>query len=402
MQKLAIPPILAVLILVVAGGADWRQFRGTDNTSCSDEAGLPTEFSAEKNVAWKADLPGRGASSPIVVGDRVFVTASSGAEQDRLHVLAFSAADGSRLWHRQLWATGHTQCNPFGAVAVNTPTSDGQCVVALFSSNDIACFDLDGNLEWFRGLASDYPTTRNDVGMASSPLIVGQVVVVQCQNQGESFAAGLDLKTGLTRWRIDRERDAIWSSPTVLRGPSPDGDVVLLHSRDALTGHDPLSGALVFRYEARCHTIASVTTRGNRIYLPAEGVCALQYDPVGRGVKELWFQRSLRGNNSSPVACGDYVYQVRGPAILSCAGASDGRKLWDVRLEGAVWATPVVAGGHVYVANHEGQVFVVRTGKKGELLSTCQADRGMLASPAVAGKALYLRSHGQLWKIAAK
>ncbi|MDD4268364.1 MAG: PQQ-binding-like beta-propeller repeat protein [Pirellulales bacterium] len=401
MRKRTVPQIVAVLALAVAGGADWRQFRGTDNASCSHQAGLPTEFSAEKNVAWKADLPGRGAASPIVVGDRVFVTASSGAEQDRLHLLAFCAADGSRLWHRQLWATGHTEYSPFGAVAVNTPASDGRCVVAFFSSNDIACFDLDGNLKWFRGLAHDCPTTRNDVGMASSPLIVGQVVVVQCQNQGESFAAGLDLRTGLTRWRIGRQRDAIWSSPTVLRGPPPSGDLVLLHARDALTGHDPLSGEVVFRYEARCHTIASVTTRGNRIYLPAEGLCALQYDPVSRGIEPLWFQRSLRGNNSSPVACGDYVYQVRSPAILSCAAAVDGRKLWDVRLEGAVWATPVVAGGQVYVANHEGQVFVVRTGKKGELLSRCQADRGMLASPAVAGKALYLRSHGQLWKIAA-
>jgi len=117
MRKRTVPQIVAVLALAVAGGADWRQFRGTDNASCSHQAGLPTEFSAEKNVAWKADLPGRGAASPIVVGDRVFVTASSGAEQDRLHLLAFCAADGSRLWHRQLWATGHTEYSPFGAVA---------------------------------------------------------------------------------------------------------------------------------------------------------------------------------------------------------------------------------------------------------------------------------------------
>lgn len=394
--------ILPLAVVALCAGADWLQFRGTDNTSCSDESALPTEFADGRNVAWKVDLPGRGPASPIVVGDRVFVTASSGPREDRLHVLALNAADGSTVWHRQLWATGHTQINPMGSVANNTPASDGQLIFAFFSSNDLACFDLDGNLRWFRGLASDYPSTRNDVGMASSPLVVGDVVVVQCENQGESFVAGIDKRNGLTRWRIPRDHDAIWSSPTVLRGKTPKDDVVLLHGRSALTGHDPKTGKELFRYEASIHTIASATTGGNRIYLPANGLHALQYNPADHTIHLLWYEQKLRGGNSSPVVFGNRVLRVRNPAILSCADVEDGRKLWDVRLEGAVWATPLVAGEYAYVASHEGNVFVIRLGEKGELVSTNFIGKGVLASPVAAGGALYLRNDTQLLKVASR
>lgn len=402
MNRTGLRVVLVLVFVALCGGADWLQFRGTDNTGCSDEAGLPTEFADGKSVAWKVDLPGRGPASPIVVGDRVFVTASSEARQDRLHVLALNGADGSTLWHRQLWATGHTEVHPMGSAANNTPASDGERIFAFYSSNDLACFDLDGNLKWFRGLASDYPTTRNDVGMASSALVVGETVVVQCQNQGESFVAGIDTQNGLTRWRIERDHDAIWSSPTVLRGETPKGDVVLLHGRSALTGHDPQTGEEVFRYEASVHTVASVTTSGNRIYLPANGLHALKFDSSGRTVEPLWYERTLRGGNSSPVVFGDRVLRVRNPAILSCADVESGRKLWDVRLEGAIWATPLVAGGYAYVASYEGNVFVVRLGEKGGLVSTNFVGKGVLASPVAAHGALYLRNDTQLMKIAAE
>ncbi len=402
MKRNGLRVVLLLAVVALCGGSDWLQFRGTDNTSYSEESGLPTEFADGKNVAWQVDLPGRGPASPIVVGDRVFVTASSGPRQDRLHLVALSAADGSTVWHRQLWATGHTECHPMGSAANNTPASDGELIFAFYSSNDLACFDLDGNLKWFRGLASDFPSTRNDVGMASSVLVVGDTVVVQCENQGESFVAGIDKKNGLTRWRLEREHDAVWSSPTVLRGKTPQEDLVLIHGRGALTGHDPQTGEEVIRYEASVHTVASVTTHGNRIYLPANGLHVLEYDTASRKVDPVWYERKLRGGNSSPVVFGNRVLRVRNPAILSCAEIESGRKLWDVRLEGAVWATPLVAGEYAYVASHEGNVFVVRLGEKGELVSTNFIGKGVLASPVAAGGALYLRNDTQLLKVAAK
>src|SRR5262249_10342798 len=141
---------------------------------------------------WKADLPGRGVSSPVVVGSRVFVTASSGTRQDRLHVLAFDASSGKSLWRRTLWATGPTSSHPKTAMAAPTPASDGRHLVALFATNDLACLDLDGNILWLRSLHEEHPGATDGRGLASSPLIAGTTVVVQVECQNLSFAAGID------------------------------------------------------------------------------------------------------------------------------------------------------------------------------------------------------------------
>ncbi|OHB70680.1 MAG: hypothetical protein A2V70_06175, partial [Planctomycetes bacterium RBG_13_63_9] len=290
MRTSAIHVALAVLAVCLFAGGDWLHFRGTENNSVSDETGLPQTVDENTNVAWKVPLPGRGPSSPIVVGGRVVVTCSSGAREDRLHVLCFDAESGRLQWERQLWATGHTLGSSFGANAAPTPASDGRLIFAFYSSNDLACFDLEGNLKWFRGLAHDYPDTRNDVGMASSPLVLGQTVIVQLQTPAESFAAGIDTATGETRWRLERERGAIWSSPTVLRGGTREEDLVLMQSRSRLTAHEPETGELVWEYEAPCHTVASATTCGDVVYLPSHGLHALRYDPARRNVELLWYQ----------------------------------------------------------------------------------------------------------------
>jgi len=402
MKPQIIKAVLAVAALCLFSGSDWLHFRGTDNNSVSDEKNLPKTFGGPdgQHVAWKAPLPGRGASSPIVAGGRVVVTSYSGIRRDQLHVLCFDAQTGKRLWHRQLWATGHTVGNPFGAGAAPTPASDGQLIFAFYSSNDLACFDLEGNLKWFRGLAYDYPTTRNDVGMSSSPLVIGKTLIVQLENPGESFAAGIDAATGETRWRHGRDRDAIWTSPTVLRGKTPQEDLVLMQSRSRLSAHDPHTGKPVWHYEASCHTIASVTTCGDCVYLPAWGLHALRYDPTTRSVKFLWHQQRLRSGNSSPVVYGGRTYTIKSPAILVSGDAVDGRVLWQLRLEGPVWATPVLADGHLYVVNHKGLVQVVELGQRGKLVGTSQIDPAILASPAVAQRALYFRSDAHLWKVA--
>ena len=197
--------------LSVLSGADWLQFRGGDSSSVAGNETLPTNWSDQENIAWKSKLPGRGLSGPIVVGDRVFITASSGHHQDRLHVLGFDAADGKQLWERQFWATGRTMCHEKMAVATPQPASDGQRIFAFYSSNDLACLDLDGNLLWFRGLTFDYPNASNSLGMSSSPVVMGDTVIAQVESDSESFAVGLDVKTGVQRWKIDRPKMSNWT-----------------------------------------------------------------------------------------------------------------------------------------------------------------------------------------------
>ncbi len=389
-----------VLLLASVSPADWRQFRGTDNTSVSDEKNLPASFGPEENLAWKASLPGAGPSGPIVVSGRVIVTAASGPRQERLHVLCFDAATGKLRWERRLWATGATLFNSFGGIAAPTPASDGRRVFAFFSSNDLACFDLDGNLQWLRGLGYESPTTRNDVGMASSPLVVGDTLIVQLESPGKSFVTGVDAATGQTRWRIDRAAEPTWSSPTLLPAKSPGTELALVQSRSRLTAVEPRTGRVVFDREGSRSTLSSPAVAGDRIYVASDRLTALGYDPAARSVGPLWEERGLRCENVSPVVCDGRVYTVRDSGILVCGDAASGKVLWQLRLKGPIWATPVIAGGRLYAVSHEGLVQVVDLAGEGTVVGKGQIGPGILASPAVADGAIYFRSNNWLWKFA--
>lgn len=383
----------------------WPQFRGPGGNPIHLGIGPPVQFGPEKNLAWKASLPGRGPSSPIVVGDRVIVTASSGPRQDRLHLLCFDAQTGQRLWHRWFWATGSTLCNPFAAVAAPTPASNGQEVVAFYSSNDLACFDLDGNLCWMRGLGYEHPLTRNDVGMASSPLLVADRVAVQCETFGDSFAAAFRLANGQTLWQVPRAPTSMWASPVVYPKPNRKGNWILMHSRLALTALDALTGQEAWRYEVGCHSMASSLVVGDRILLPGGGMQCLRWNAQSGQAELLWRQNRLICGAPSPAVLDEKIYTIRDPGILICGNLADGRILWQLRLQGPIWATPVMAGGHLYAINHGGLVQVVQlpqgnTKEPGQVVHTCQLDQGILATPALADGAIYFRSDRSLWKFA--
>lgn len=393
----------SILTLVASAHAeDWRQFRGTDGSSLAAESKPPLKFSATENVAWKASLPGHGVSGPIVVGDKVFVTASSGAvTQNRLHVLCFDLASGKQLWHRQFWATGRCFHHPTSANAAPTPASDGERIFAFYSSNDLICLDLEGNLLWYRGLASDYPKAGNDVGMSASPLVVGNIVVVQIENQGDSFAAGINSATGETAWRIDRPKDANWVSPVALKGT--DGkELVLLQSPDRLTAHVPATGNIIWEYKSACAGIPSATTADGRIYLPSNGLTVLEAPADKTSATLAWESSRLSPGNSSPIIYKDKVYILTRAGVITCGDAKSGEVAWQLRLKGTFWSTPVLAGDHLFSVNQDGECLVASiNGEKGELVETNSLGESVLASPAVSGNALLIRSDKTLWKIAA-
>jgi len=406
MKKL-ITAVATLAGVAVLAGADWRAFRGTDNTGIAANAKVPLRFSdkpgEENNVAWKIGLPGRGPSSPIVVGGKVVLTCSNGSHEDRLHVICFDTKDGRKLWHRQFWATGRTFCHSTTANAAPTPTSDGQLVFAFFSSNDLVCIDLDGNFQWYRGLAYDHPKTGNDVGMASSPVVVGDTVVVQIENQGNSFAAGIDKRTGQTRWRQKREPAANWSSPVVLRGAGPGkNDAVLLQSSSGVTALHPKSGKKLWTYEASCAGIPSSVAADDLVVVPADGLTVLRVPAEGKPVELAWRSRRLRPGTASPLIHAGRVYAVSGGGILACADARDGTELWKIRLTGPVWSTPILIEDYLYVISGSGLVQVVRPGTdQGEIVAKGDLGATIQATPAVADGAYYVRSDQHLWKIAA-
>lgn len=392
------------LLLLIASGlaasgnaSDWPEYHGPLGRGAIENFSGPVRLADPGSVAWKVPLPGRGPSSPIVVGDRVIVTAASGPRQDRLHILAIDAANGKTLWHRQLWATGSTTCNPFGGVAAPTPASDGQRVVALFSSSDLACFNLEGDLLWYRGLGHERPRTRNDVGMASSPRIVGKTVVVQLENWDDSFAAGLDLATGVNRWQLPREKGSCWTSPMPWPGKRP---VVLLQSRPRLTALDAETGKELWSHDANCHTVATGATWEHGVCLPADGLVALEILDGSDHPSVRWQQSALRLGNCSPVVHRDRVYAIKSAGVLACADLESGRTLWQLRLKGPFWSSPSIAGDLFYAVNQAGLVQAVKLGdQEGKLLGSVQTDKDVLASPAVSRGALFVRSSEVLWKI---
>ena len=407
MRRVIIQTLLLATGLEVAAGADWLHFRGSDNRSVATSGHPPVAMakdessSDEQNVAWKIALPGRGVSSPIVVAGKVIVTSDSGFNHDRLHVVCIDAKTGTIDWERQFWATGRTICHPTSAVAANTPASDGRRIFAFFSSNDLVCLDLAGNLLWYRGLTHDFPTAANDVGMSASPLVLDDTLIVQVENKGDSFAAGLDAQTGETLWKIPRPAEMNWTSPAVMRGRTRAEDLVLLQSPTRLTAHAPRSGEQVWSYEVACSTIPSPAAEGNMVYVASGGLTALRYQPTAKAAEVVWASNSLAPNSASPVVDRGRVYVINGSGVLLCGDAATGDVKWKLRLKGQFWATPIIAGDYLYTFNQEGLGQVVRLDEGGgEIVSRGSFGEAIFGTPAVSDGAIYVRTDGQLWKIA--
>ncbi|MBC8001280.1 MAG: PQQ-binding-like beta-propeller repeat protein [Opitutaceae bacterium] len=390
---------LVTVAAFTASAGDWRQFRGPDGTGISGDTGLPTLLDAHKSIAWKTALPGRGLSSPIIVGDRVFVTCSDGGQQERLHVLCFNSADGSLRWERQFRATGRTICHDKISVAAPTPVSDGKRLFALFSSNDLVCLDLDGNLVWFRGLMRDYPNASNSLGMSTSPVVADGVLIVQTETDSDSFVAGIDVLTGINRWKIARTKRANWTSPVILTGNSGN-QLIALQSGAGISAIEPGSGREVWKYADGASTIPSSVAHGNTLYVPSRGITALQISTDGEPPKQLWRASQLRPATASPLVLGEQIFILNEADVLTSADTTAGNRRWQLRLKGPISASPVSAGGHLYFVNEKGLIQVVDpAGAEGRVISELDLGEAIIGTPSIGGAALYFRSDGHVWKI---
>ena len=395
---------IALIALCLAAArlpaADWMQFRGPHGNGVSDETGAPAALDA-KSIAWTADLPGRGLSSPIIIGDRVIVTCSSGPRQERLHVLCFNAADGAKRWERQFWATGRTMTQSKTCVAAPTPVSDGRRIFAQFSSNDLICLDLDGNLLWLRGLTRDYPNASSSIGLSSSPVVVGDTVVVQVETDCDSFVAGIDTATGVNRWKTDRPHNRNWSSPVVF-ADKPGRQVVAIQGLGGVVTFLPATGETVWNRTNESANISSPAPGDGVLYVSSHGLVALQADSDSATPKELWRNFLLAAGTSSPIVLGDRVFALAGGGKLCCGKVATGERVWSLQVKGPFSSSPVAAGGKMYLANEKGVVRIVDVTKPegGQVISELDLGQTILCTPAIANGALYLRSDAKLWKFA--
>ena len=397
---------LLIIGLVVLSGrvlaGDWTGFRGPFGNGISDEVGLPVKLDIEKHIAWKIDLPGKGLSSPLVLGNRVFVTASGGTRQDRLQILCLSSIDGSLIWKRQFWAMGSTMCHSKTSIAAPTPVTDGVSLFAIFSSNDLFCFDFEGKLKWLRGLTVDYPNARNSLGMASSLVLANGVLVAQVENDSESFVVGLDKGTGGNIWKINRPKSANWTTATVHKSKTGK-ERVFLQSGQGIHAIDPNSGKIIWHYSDGASTIPSSALLGNMLYVPSQGLTALELSKDGKSFKQKWRSSRLRPGTASPLAYRNHIYSLNKAGVLACADIDSGKRLWQLRLDGPFGGSPVVADNHLYVFSEEGLAQVVDlTAPEGAISGKMDLGEMIQCSPALANGALYVRSNLRIWKIAKK
>jgi outer membrane protein assembly factor BamB len=379
---------------------DWPRFRGPNGSGVADDKGLPVKFSKDENVRWKTELPGRGLSNPVIAGGRVYVTASSGYRNRRLHVLCLDEATGKKLWERQFLSTGNTNCHPKSCMAAPSPVTDGKVVYALFATGDIAAVARDGTLVWYRSLEIDYPGIANQVGMAASPLLHDGTLIVPMDNAGDSFLAGLDATTGKNRWKVERIRDVNWTSP-VLHTQGGKTAVVFQTERE-VTAYDPATGKVRWTHQTeKGSTIPSPVTGGDLVFAPGTPLVALKPGADGTTPEVMWTSNKLGSSYASPLLLGDRLYALTRTGV-SCVRARSGEMLWQQRIKGPFSASPVVADGKMYIATEDGFVTVLKLGDRPEVLSVNEMDDVLLATPAIANGCLYLRSDKYLYCIGEK
>lgn len=418
---------------------NWPQWRGPSSLGVSQESALPTDWSADQNLAWKAPLSGLGASSPIVWGDRVFVTSQVGraplqgdshpglarenatlvarekpiggarGEADRtifLVVEVFNRTDGRRLWEYRTEATGalprlHEKHN----LASSTPTTDGERVYAWFGTGQLVALDMQGRAVWTRHLGREYSPFDINWGHGSSPVLYEDLLILLCDHASASYLLALDKRTGRERWKVDRG-EGLSSHSTPLVVPTPRGAELIVNSSERVDAYDPATGTFLWHAgQPRQTPVPSPIFHDGVIYLSrgyrSSPVMAIR--PGGRGdasVSHLdWQTPTGAAYTSSLVYYRGLLYMTNDIGVLTCADAKTGERLWQTRLDGIFFASPVAGDGKLYLVSETGETLVLRAGRTPDIVARNDLGERFLASPAISNGQVFLRSDGTLFGI---
>jgi outer membrane protein assembly factor BamB len=409
MMRLFFALLTLLSISTLASAENWPGWRGPNTNGVSSEKGLPTRWSASENVRWKAPVPGAGVSAPIVWGERVFVTASDGRLNDRLHLLCFHRDDGRQLWHTRFFGSSVSegQFAP-GGMAVPTPATDGKHVFALFGTGDLVCVDFDGRPVWVRSLAQEYGPFRNRWGMAASPILVGDLLVVQVDHSSQSYLLGIEAATGANRWRTLRDASVNWSSPLPARVGNKTQIVTV--GTYAMRSYALDTGAELWSVQGmQMQCIPTPVASGDRIFAVGTrdfSSLSIRLDEKRGDLTKThiaWKVRSPGVNIPSPLVLDGLVYYVEDSGFAVCLKADNGERVWRERLGGGKYsASPVAADGRLYFTSESGTVVVVKTGPKFEIVARNDVGELVVASPALSQGRIFLRGDKHLYCIGAK
>lgn len=403
MRRTAIPVLFLAPALALAG--NWPGWRGPDADGLTAETGLPVHWSRTQNVRWKVPTRGVGVSSPVVWGDRVFLTASEGRLNDQLHVYCHHRADGRLLWHTRLFGSAPTDLYAPGGMAVPTPATDGQRLYCLFGTGDLACLDLDGRPVWIRSLAEEYGPFRNRWGMGTSPILVGDLLIVQVDHWSRSYLLAVEARTGANRWKTDRAAAVNWSSPLAVRTKTSVQLVTIgTHRADAYDARTGKELWHVTGLHQQC--IPSPVAEGDLVFLASgEGALAVRLDgKTGdlTGSNVVWRNRKTAPFVPSPTVYRGLVYIPGDKGVVTCVDGATGRQVWKERLGEQYHASAVAGDGKLYFASKEGVVRVVAAGPEFRVLAENDMGEQLIASLAVSDGDLFIRGAKHLFCIGGK
>lgn len=396
---------MAAVLSVAVSGENWPEWRGPQRNAVSSESGLPVTWSPESGIRWKAELPGAGTSSPIIWGDRIFLTAAEGTSEDDLIVLCLNRSDGHERWRLRLWGTSPTLHHATkSGMATPTPVTDGKYLYTFFGTGDAFCIDVDGQLIWQRSLANEYGPFENRFGHTSSPALFDGMLFLQCDHYGDSYLLALDARTGENRWKLDRPGVwHSWSSPQLVANPQGGGGSLIVCAATRLDALDSKTGKSLWSVAGLQRECIPTPVTGHGLIFAVSGPkgSAMAIRPGGQGdvtdSHVVW--RSQRGTPyvPSPVLVGDHYYLVDDQGIITCLDAHTGKSKWQKRLGGSFTASPIAGDQMVYFTNDDGETTVIRANESSYVeLSRNSLGEPVYASAAISQGAVFFRTPHRL------
>ena len=428
----------AIAVTSIVHADDWPHWRGPSISGVSAETGLPVEWSAKTGVAWTAKVRGLGISSPIVWRDRVFVTSQIGSGVARpgprlvqgadaaaagevalgrgsaaateatvaFVVSAFDRATGRTDWEFQARALGdlppvHEKHN----LASSSPVTDGQRVYAWFGTGQLVAVDLSGKLVWSRNLGQDYGAFVINWGHASSPTVYRDTLVLLCYHEKASYLLALDTRTGATRWKVDQPAGTTsYSTPLVVE--TGGRAEIVVNSSVGVAGHSLTTGEQLWHYREDNRFPVPMPLQHNGVIYTSRGYRSSPFmaiTPGGRGdiasSHVIWRVPSGGPYISSLVHYDGLIYMMGDVGVLTVTDAKSGERVYQERLGGVYSASPVAADGKVYLLSEDGETIVLAAGRTPRVLARNRLPARQLASPAIAGGRLFIRSDDQLYAI---
>ena len=406
--------LLITCAAVFAADDDWSRWRGpTYNGMARGDA--PIEWSDTENVAWRVPIPGYGHSSPVLWGDRIFLTtavptgAAGAGQEHRFLVLSLDRNTGKTLWERVATvATPHEGYHrTYGSFASNSPITDGNYLYAFFGSRGLYCYDLDGELMWQK----EFPpmTMAGTFGEGVAPMLVGDNLYLKHDHEGDSFLVALDKRTGKEIWRVERDERSSWSEPLAV---THDGRMHLIVSASSkVTSYDPATGNVLWESAGLGSNVIPAPVSADGLVFVMSGhrnpnLLAIRLGGKGdlTGTDSIVWTNN-RGNSytPSPVLHDNKLYFVSDRGLLSCFNASSGEPYYHQQRMPepySVKSSLVGANGKLYLSTEAGDVLVLKMGEEFEVLATNSlTGQIFVASPAIAEGSLYLRSQEALYCI---